>query len=175
MSSFLSLSQRLMARIKNLFGTGVVTGADTHHVQIKTATGRTNDKIKRVHNYGFMSRPLVGSKSYSLFIGGTSARGIAVLVEDERHQIELKEGEVAMLDDKGNLVHLAEQGVKVISSAKVEVIAKQDVTVETEASILQNGKAISLNGGKGVITCESICPFMGKPHVDGSTTVTAGK
>ncbi|MET2901782.1 baseplate assembly protein, partial [Vibrio rotiferianus] len=38
--------QRLMARIKNITGTGTVTGATTGMLQIKTATGRTNDKIK---------------------------------------------------------------------------------------------------------------------------------
>ncbi|WP_299144324.1 phage baseplate assembly protein [uncultured Vibrio sp.] len=153
----------------------MVTGVDTHHVQIKTATGRANDKIKRVHNYGFMSRPLVGARAYNLFIGGVTARGVTVHVEDERHQIELKEGEVAVLDDKGNLVHFTEQGVKIHSIAKVEVIAKQDITVSSDARILQQGQTISLNDGQGAITCESICPFMGKPHVDGSTTVTIGK
>nr|WP_253809323.1 hypothetical protein [Vibrio sp. RE88] len=44
-----------MARIKNVIGTGTVTGATTGMLQIRTATGRTNDRIKRVHNYGFMS------------------------------------------------------------------------------------------------------------------------
>ncbi len=166
---------RLMGRLKNIVGIGSVTGADTQWLQIKTASGRTNDRIRRVHNYGFMSRPLVGAKAYNLFIGGVTARGITVHVEDEHHQIELAEGEVAMLDDKGNLVHLTKDGIKVQSNAKVEVTAKQDVTVNTEGNIIQNGKAIQLNGGKGVITCESVCPLMGTAHVDGSTTVMAGK
>ena len=167
--------QRLMARIRNTIGTGIITGASTSVLQIKTATGRTNDRIKRVHNYGFMSRPLVGAKTYNLFIGGVTARGFTVHVEDERHQIDLEPGELAVLDDKGNIIHFTEQGIKVHSMTKIEVTAKQDITVNTPANIIQNGKKISLNGGTGVITCESICPFMGKPHVDGSATVTAGK
>lgn len=170
------MQQRLMARIKNVIGTGTVTGATTGVLQIKTATGRTNDRIKRVHNYGFMSRPLVGAKTYNLFIGGVTARGFTVNVEDERHEIELQPGEVAMLDDKGNLVHHTESGIKIhAAKGKVEVIAAQDVTVNTPANIIQNGKSIKLNNGTGAITCESICPFMGKAHVDGSSTVTIGK
>ncbi|WED29886.1 phage baseplate assembly protein [Vibrio sp. DW001] len=121
--------QRLMARIKNVTGTGMVTGASTGILQIKTATGRTNDRIKRVHNYGFMSRPLVGAKTYNLFIGGVTARGFTVNVEDERHQIELEPGEVAMLDDKGNLVHFTAQGIKINSMAKLEVISAGETSV----------------------------------------------
>ncbi|MGL4225420.1 MAG: phage baseplate assembly protein domain-containing protein [Vibrio sp.] len=170
-----SLLSRLMSRIKNIVGTATVTGADTQWLQIKTATGRTNDRIRRVHNYGFMSRPLVGAKTYNLFIGGVTARGITVNVEDERYQMELQPGEVAMLDDKGNLVHFTKGGIKVNSISKVEVAAKDEITINTAANIIQNGKLIQLNQGTGVITCESICPFMGKAHVDGSSTVTAGK
>lgn len=169
------MQRRLMARIRNTIGTGTVTGASTSVLQIKTATGRTNDRIKRVHNYGFMSRPLVGAKTYSLFIGGVTARGFTVNVEDERHQIDLEPGELAVLDDKGNLIHFTKQGVTVNSMAKLDVAAQQNVTIDTPANIIQNGKKIALNGGTGVITCQSICPFMGKPHVDGSATVTAGK
>lgn len=122
--------QRLMARIKNITGTGIVTGASTAMLQIRTATGRTNDRIKRLHNYGFMSRPLVGAKAYNLFIGGVTARGFTVNVEDERHQIELEPGEVAMLDDKGNLVHFTEEAIKIHSSAKLEIIATGDASLE---------------------------------------------
>lgn len=123
------MQQRLMARIKNVIGTGTVTGATTGVLQIKTATGRTNDRIKRVHNYGFMSRPLVGAKTYNLFLGGVTARGFTVNVEDERHQIDLEPGEIAMLDDKGNLVHFTAGSIKVNSIAKIEIISASETNV----------------------------------------------
>ncbi|WP_295898962.1 phage baseplate assembly protein [uncultured Vibrio sp.] len=130
MSNALRQQQRLMARIKNITGTGEVTGATTGMLQIKTATGRTNDKIERLHNYGFMSRPLPGAKTYNLFIGGVTARGFTVNVEDKRHQIELLPGEVAMLDDKGNLVHQTEQGIKIYATqGKVDVMAAREVSI----------------------------------------------
>ncbi len=166
---------RLMGRIKNIVGVGAVTGSEVQWIQIKAATGRTNDRIRRVHNYGFMSRPLVGAKAYNLFLGGVTARGIAINVEDERYQIELQPGEVAVLDDKGNLIHLTETGVTIKSVDKIDITAKGDITANTEGNIIHNGKTIQLNGGKGVITCASICPFTGSAHVDGSTTVMAGK
>lgn len=154
-----SMFNRLMSRIKNMIVIGSVTGAETKMLQIQTSTNRTNDRIKRLHNYGFMSRPKVGARSYVLFLGGVLSRGVSVCTEDERHEMELKEGEVAMLDDKGNLVHFTSNGISITSLG--------DVTV--------NAKNIKLNNGTGVITCESICPFTGSPHVDGSKTVTAEK
>jgi len=125
--------QRLMARIKNVIGTGTVTGATTSMLQIRTATGRTNDRIKRVHNYGFMSRPLPEAKAYNLFLGGVTARGITVHVEDERHQIELAPGEVAVLDDKGNLIHFTKAALKVYASSKLEAEAKDEVSITAPA------------------------------------------
>ncbi|MGF1909166.1 phage baseplate assembly protein V [Vibrio kasasachensis] len=123
------MQQRLMARIKNVIGTGTVTGATTGVLQIKTATGRTNDRIKCVHNYGFMSRPLVGAKTYNLFLGGVTARGFTVNVEDERYQIDLEPGEVAILDNKGNLVHFTKDGIKVNSMAKLEITSDSATSV----------------------------------------------
>ena len=142
--------QRLMARIKNVIGTGTVTGATTGMLQIRTATGRTNDRIKRVHNYGFMSRPLPEAKAYNLFIGGVTARGITVNVEDELYQIDLKPGEVAMIDDKGNLVHFTEKGIKVTSPTKLLVDTPESEftgNVTVGGNVTANGKVEGKQGG----------------------------
>ncbi|ASI93590.1 phage baseplate assembly protein domain-containing protein [Vibrio rotiferianus] len=187
--------QRLMARIKNITGTGTVTGATTGMLQIKTATGRTNDKIKRVHNYGFMSRPLVGAKTYNLFIGGVTARGVTVNVEDERHQIELEPGEVAVLDDKGNLVHFTNNGIKINSMAKIEVTSTQetsvkapsvsitapessfsgDVSIGGSLSVTKNISATGAVGGKsGTFGGVSVEKHTHNYQDDGASKVTQG-
>ncbi|OEF17041.1 phage baseplate assembly protein V [Aliivibrio logei] len=166
---------RLMSRIKNMIVIGGVTGADTKMLQIKTSTGRTNDRIKRLHNYGFMSRPKVGARSYVLFLGGVLSRGVAVCVEDERYEMELSEGEVAMMDDKGNLVHFTENGILITSIGNVEITAKKDVTVKADGNIIADASQIKLNKGSGAITCESTCSFSGAKHVDGSSVVFIGK
>ncbi|EDL52605.1 putative phage baseplate assembly protein [Vibrio mediterranei AK1] len=129
-NSIRQLQDRLMARIKSLIGTGTVTGATTGMLQIKNALGRTNDRIKRLHNYGFMSRPLPGAKYYSLFFGGVIARGFTVCVEDKRYEIDLQPGEVAMLDHHGNLIHETEKGIKIYApKGKVEVVAANEVSI----------------------------------------------
>ena len=89
-----------------------------------------------------------------------------------------------------NYTAIIEQMRKIVVKQNEEItILKNKVeTIEGQASltvskdliikaknITEDADTIKLNGGCGVITCASICPFMGKPHVDGSTTVFAGK
>jgi len=89
-----------------------------------------------------------------------------------------------------NYTAIIEQMRKIVVKQNEEItILKNKVeTIEGQASltvskdliikaknITEDADTIKLNGGTGVINCASICPFMGKPHVDGSTTVFAGK
>lgn len=82
------------------------------------------------------------------------------------------------LNDKlsvlGERVHTIEKGDTLIVNGKQTITISKDQIINA-MNITQEAKTIKLNGGEGVITCESICPFTGKPHVDGSTTVFAGK
>lgn len=85
---------------------------------------------------------------------------------------------VITLDDKYKVL---ENRIQEIGKDDIVVInGKQTITISKDQiiqakNISMEGEKIQLNGGAGVITCESICPFTGKPHVDGSTTVFAGK
>ncbi|MFT6986224.1 MAG: hypothetical protein ACJAT7_002047 [Psychromonas sp.] len=71
-----------------------------------------------------------------------------------------------------NIVVTLDDKLKVMGN-KIQTIEK-DLNI-TAKNITQDADTIKLNGGKGVCTGASICPFMGKPHVDVSTTVFAGK
>lgn len=165
--------EQLMQRIKLLFGVGTTTRMETKTAQILFATGVSNDRIKRVHNYGFMSRPLPESRAYTLFVGGDTSRGIAVCIEDERYEMELEPGEIAILDDKQNLVHFTSKGILLKTPAEALV---QCATAKVEASetVKVESPDISFNEGKPVVTCGHVCLFTGTPHTDGSSTVRAG-
>lgn len=58
---------------------------------------------------------------------------------------------------------------------KLLVDVQGDVSVKATGDITEDATNIKMNGGKGVCTGETYCPFSGKPHVDVSTTVFAGK
>ena len=87
-----------------------------------------------------------------------------------------------------NVVVTLDDKLKVIGS-RIGVIAENDsltvggsqrIAIEGSRiikakNITEDANTIKLNGGKGVCTGGTICPFTGKPHVDVSTTVFAGK
>jgi len=139
------MSEKLLNRIKNIFGTGTATLVKTGIVQLKLATGIVNDRIKRVHNYGFMSRPVPGAKAYTLFVGGDTSRGIAVCIEDERYQMGLEPGDVAILDDKGSFVHLTKDGINVFTNKNITVNAGENISVTCKDATI-NADKTTING-----------------------------
>lgn len=85
---------------------------------------------------------------------------------------------VITLDDKykvleNRIQEIGKDDIVVINGQQTITISKDQI-IQAKNISMEGGK-IQLNGGAGVITCESICPFTGKPHVDGSKTVFAGK
>lgn len=97
--------------------------------------------------------------------------------------------------DQSELIHqLREVVVKLsdrleVAENKIEQVGKdyqlsvagnQTITIEQSRviqakDITEDADTIKLNGGTGVCTGATICPFTGKPHVDVSKTVFAGK
>lgn len=79
--------------------------------------------------------------------------------------------QVTVLKDR---IHTIEQNDTLTVGGQQKITITKDRIIQAQ-NITEDADTIKLNGGTGVITCESICPFTGKPHVDGSTTVFAGK
>ncbi|HDL9432834.1 TPA: hypothetical protein PX805_000361 [Vibrio cholerae] len=59
------------------------------------------------------------------------------------------------------------EGSQTVTIQKSRAIKAKDITEDAET--------IKLNGGEGVCTAATVCPFTGGGHVDVSTTVFAGK
>lgn len=83
-------------------------------------------------------------------------------------------GEKAIITSLDNLLLGSNKQVKIKSTEDMHFDSTKSLIIKAK-NITEDADTIKLNGGTGVITCESICPFTGKPHVDGSTTVFAGK
>ncbi len=71
------------------------------------------------------------------------------------------------LEQVGKDYQLIIEGSQTVTIQKSRAIKAKDITEDAET--------IKLNGGKGVCTGASVCPFTGGGHVDVSTTVFAGK
>ncbi|WP_041942589.1 hypothetical protein [Vibrio furnissii] len=91
-----------------------------------------------------------------------------------------QDGNFERKTDKDDKLECLNQRIKVLENRLAEIEGNHTETVKgnkttSAKNITENADSIKMNGGKGVCTGASICPFMGKPHVDVSTTVFAGK
>ena len=96
------------------------------------------------------------------------------------YQLVDQDGNFERKTDKVDKLECLNQRIKVLENRLAEIEGDHTETVKgnkttTAKNITENAESIKMNGGKGVCTGASICPFMGKPHVDVSTTVFAGK
>ncbi|MDK9761674.1 hypothetical protein KI743_06650 [Vibrio sp. D420a] len=96
------------------------------------------------------------------------------------YQLVDQDGNFERKTDKDDKLECLNQRIKVLENRLAEIEGDHTETVKgnkttTAKNITENAESIKMNGGKGVCTGASICPFMGKPHVDVSTSVFAGK
>ncbi|EJG1733773.1 hypothetical protein CDB75_RS13630 [Vibrio parahaemolyticus] len=96
------------------------------------------------------------------------------------YQLVDQDGNFERKTDKDDKLECLNQRIKVLENRLAEIEGDHTETVKgnkatTAKNITENADSIKMNGGKGVCTGASICPFMGKPHVDVSNTVFAGK
>ncbi|EGQ9714863.1 hypothetical protein ACRTEU_08395 [Vibrio alginolyticus] len=91
-----------------------------------------------------------------------------------------QDGNFERKTDKEDRLECLTQRIKVLENRIAEIDGDHTETVKgnkatTANNITEDADTIKMNGGKGVCTGATICPFVGKPHVDVSTTVFAGK
>ena len=96
------------------------------------------------------------------------------------YQLVDQEGNFERKTDQADKLECLTQQIKVLEDRIADIGGNHTETVKGKRAIKANNitedaDTIKFNGGKGVCTGASICPFMGKPHVDVSTTVFAGK
>ncbi|WP_017630421.1 hypothetical protein [Vibrio sp. 624788] len=110
-------------------------------------------------------------------------------IKEGESRYQQRKGVYQLVDQKGNFERKTDQAdklecltqqIKILENRIAEIDGNHTETVKgartiKAKNITEDADTIKFNGGKGVCTGASICPFMGKPHVDVSTTVYAGK
>ncbi|PSU34980.1 phage regulatory CII family protein [Photobacterium lutimaris] len=91
-----------------------------------------------------------------------------------------QEGNFERKTDKDEQLECLNQRIKVLENRLAEINGDHTETVKghkvtTAKYITENASTIKMNSDTGVCTGATICPFTGKPHVDVSKTVFAGK
>lgn len=138
---------QLSRRMRLMVGRAVVRlvqdATKLQEVQIDMLAGETMDRVERWQQYGFTAHPHRGAEAITLSVGGQRAHTVAIAVDDRRYRLTgLAEGEVALYDDLGNVVHLKRDRILLSGVSQVEVTAP---TVTINATSTHNGD-ITING-----------------------------
>lgn len=110
-------------------------------------------------------------------------------IKEDESRYQQRKGVYHLVDQKGNFERKTDQAdkleclaqqIKVLEDQGSEIGGNHTETVKGDRTIkakniTEDADTIKFNGGEGVCTGASICSFMGKPHVDVSSTAYAGK
>lgn len=126
------MMQQMWNRLRLIFahGKGVIVRSGT--VQVKVLAGEVLDNVRRIEPYGFSYRPKEGCEAYLLFPSGDRSYGVALVLGDERYQMDLLGGEVAIHDDEENWVHIKRGGVIEVKASTKVIIQAPIVRMETD-------------------------------------------
>lgn len=151
------LFERLSRRINNLFQRGTVTlvddSTDIQQLQVTLRNGQVRENREHPTNYGFAHHPHKSSEDIHMASqSGNTEKGIVILVGDRKYRLkDLEEGEVALYDDLGQVVHLKRDGILIKSPTKVTIDAPQSIF-------------------KGNVTIEQNLVVMGASFLQGAVT-----
>jgi phage gp45-like len=92
--------------------TAATDGGKTRTLQLAFMTlGNTISSITQMQHYGFASRPHAMSDHVVIAPGNQPSQTLSIASNDQRYQISLAEGEVAIHDDQGQSVHINRAGI----------------------------------------------------------------
>ena len=76
-------------------------------LQLAIFSGEVRDRVEHWQPYGLAYHPHPGAEALVLALGGNTDHGAVVCVGDRRYRITgLAQGEVALYDDQGQVIHL---------------------------------------------------------------------
>lgn len=140
------LTGPIWRRIRLLISRGVVKLIDDslkmQKVQI-TLLGGEPAWMERFQNYGFTAHPHPGAEAVVGAVSGSRGHLVALAIDDRRFRLKsLKEGEVAMYDDLGNVIVFERDKIRVQAVQHLEVTAP---TCHISATTTHDGN-VTING-----------------------------
>lgn len=117
-----------MNRVINMFARAVVRmitdSGGRQTAQVEATKGELISGMERMQEYGMSSYPPTeGTDCLVAFLGGNREQGMIIVAENRQFRIKgLEQGEVAIFDDLGNVIHLQREQVlvKAVTKARVE-------------------------------------------------------
>lgn len=133
------LHRRIMLQVRLGKVISVNDDDKTQRLQVKMSSGELLDLVRSILPYGFTHFPHKESEGLFVSPGGNSGHMIAVSIGGREYRLKsLKEGEVALFDDIGQVVHLTRTGIIVGSP--------QNIYLKTDGILRLEGEGVEIHG-----------------------------
>jgi phage baseplate assembly protein V len=131
-------------------------------VQANALADETLDGMESFGLYGFHSRPKPGAEAVVACLGGVRSHGVVIATHDRRYRLKnLANGDVALADDQGQVVHLGRDGISIATSLPVTLqAASLAITADTTIT--------------GKLTVTDTATLQGDLQVKGNSTLGNG-
>lgn len=178
--------QRMMRRIQLATGWGRVTLSDDSKtaqiLQVKLNDSETRDGTPRIAEFGFTSRPPLGSDVLIVFLGGDRSKGVVVATAHQASRpTNLQEGEAMVYDLWGKSIYLTKSGGIIVDAKGTPVTVNNATTVTINAAeaVQMNTPVLRVSGNieaggdvKDKVRTMAADRALFNQHTNGSGTTT---
>lgn len=107
------MSRKIKLAISRCIVQSINDDAGLQQLQVSALKDEVLDLRSRLQEYGFTSHPKPGAEAVVVSIGGNRSNTVIIAVDDRRYRLTgLAEGEVALYDDQGQVVHIKRNGLE---------------------------------------------------------------
>jgi phage gp45-like len=132
------LYRRVMMAVMPMKITATDDSGPIHRAQVKGFPNETIDAMPVLQIYGLASHAMPGSDAMAIFASGDRSNGVIIATGNQKYRLRsLKSGEVALYDDGGNIVKLANNGM-------IEITCPHTLTINADKVIIKAKTSITL-------------------------------
>lgn len=147
----------------------LVEKGQTQHCQVKTAAGEILNDVAFLEPYGFTAKPKKKSETLIFNVNGNKFNNVVLNIGSRELRFkELNDGEVAMYDDSGNLLHFKNGGI--IDFKAADTLTQTAQTINISGTTAVNVKTKTL-----IAEADSVSVKAKTATVDAETTTVNGK
>lgn len=182
-NEIISLFSRLIKprddRLNNLSRLGKVLmmkAGNTQSAQVQTANNEIADNVKFIEAYGFTAKPKQNSECILLNIQGNPGNVVALVIGNRELRFKkLNDGEVAMYDDSGNLLHFKNGGIIDFKAPATMNQTAQTINVSGTTAVNVNTQTAAVTAKTLNVEADTAAIKAKTATVDAETTTVNGK
>lgn len=148
---FRRMSAPLLRMARMMVGRAVINlindGLKLQELQVSLLADEVRADVERMQEYGFTSHPIPGAEAVMVSVGGARDHGIVIATDDRRYRVKgLPQGEVAIYDDQGQVIHLKrDKVIHIYGCDQIQVDAAVSATVTAPVITANAGTSCQIN------------------------------